>query len=254
MGLVPVSVRVEVSAPDHVTYRETVMMESYHEEIVVTLAEVEVSPPPPVGNLIPPPAPPTVPDSVDAGCDDLVGLEAPSMMVELSGEQQACLEELLRDSTDSERRSRISRTLILNARGGDQGTWERLMVRHPQEVSSDDPDACLQYAMHRHRADDGSEQEVLELAARALAQQQWDRADIAHRLGTLHELRTRAASRRWEWSRAEGAPEREQQQHRAVVEVCAMEWLAHARASGASAEAGKALCLAAAEDPVRCQE
>lgn len=253
--LVPVSVQVEVSAPAYVTHRETVVMSSYREELVVMLEAVDAAPPPPVGNLIAPPEP-IVLDAAAGDCADLLVLEAPSMLGKLSGPQKGCLEALLPITSAPARRAQISRLLMQDAKSrGDMGAWARLMERHLREVSPEDPEACLRYAIYRHRADDGGEEEVIALADCVLEHhQQWEGGDGARHLGLAHKVRARAAERRWERAVQVGAPEGDVRQHRAVAEACARDWLAHAREAGAPIDEPLALCIAVAEDVAICQD
>lgn len=61
------SVLVEVSLADHLPHREVVQMSGEDQAITITLTP-DIEPPPPVGNLIPPPLP--IPQPAPGGEDD----------------------------------------------------------------------------------------------------------------------------------------------------------------------------------------
>ena len=145
--------------------------------------------------------------------------------------------------------------LLVNAQSaGDKTEWERLVLRHLEDIGRSDPDLCMSYAVfvHKERDVDGAE-EALRWADVALEnKQRWSGATHVQRVYALLRVRAEAGHRLWvdAEKRYQRAPTPENDtdvvDFRGVAKDTAREWLDYARASGRSIEAPYEMCVSAA--------
>lgn len=206
-----------------------------------------------------PAAPSGGPVRMDAGgdepCDDIISLESPSMLGELSPGQRNCLEERIGAERLQTARDSLSRLLIVNAQAaGEEAEWESLMMRHLEDIDRSDPDLCFSFAIHLHRtrALENAEEAVRWADVALENKQRWTGEVHVQRVNGLLRLRAEAGNRLWV-----DAEERYQQErtsdtdadardYRGLAKDTAREWLDYARASAQPTDTAYRLCISAA--------
>jgi hypothetical protein len=221
-------------------------------------ARPEAKAPEPVVAEIDAPAPP--PES-GAECSDLVGLESPAMMGQLSPETRSCLEGRIGSAPQPTTRGKASRLLLSDAEArGDKAEWQRLMKRHLEDIDRSDPNLCLKYAMFLSQRGAGESWGVIRWSNYALENKQtWSGGTYTKYVNQLHRLRAQAAMRLWQESEQEfvtsRAPEVEAEaaKRRGIAKDYAREWLDYARDSAQDTKDASNLCLSAAGNAAFCE-
>lgn len=194
-------------------------------------------------------------------CDDLVALEQPAFLGSITPGQAECLENRLKTARLQTARSQISRLLLSNAlNAGNVPEWERLMIRHLDEIDRSDPNLCFRYAIHLYRADIDSQEESIKWAGYALENKHnWEGNEFVERVSGLYKLRAESAAKLWAHAETlySTAPNNEHsemaREYRGQAKDFAREWLDYARASGISAERAFNMCVSAAGTTDFCQ-
>jgi hypothetical protein len=200
-----------------------------------------------------------VAQSGSIACDDLVSLQAPSMVGELGTERRDCLEKRIVAGGTKTQREEISRVLLVDAEArGDRADWERLVSRHLIEINDEDPDLCFSYSIHLSRT--GSYASVIKWSETALQNKhKWSGSTYIQKVNALYKLRAKAASKLWRAADEQlvkernAANERDEQRTRGNAMNFAKEWLDYARASGQSTADALALCVSAANAQEFCK-
>jgi hypothetical protein len=211
-----------------------------------------------------PPPPPVAPGAAPVAqepCDDLLSLEGPAMMGQLSPGQLACLEGRLKTERLQTTKNKISRLMIVNAEVmGDMGAWEVLMHRHLEDIDRSDPDLCMRYAVFLHRQKDlETAEDAVRWADVALENKQvWEGEAHVRKVGGLLRLRAEAAHRLWndaeERYRAETTADNDRmvREYRGWAKDYSREWLDYARAAGSKTAVALELCRTAAGTEAFC--
>lgn len=187
-------------------------------------------------------------------CDDLVVLEAPAMMGQLSVGQRACLDARVASERVQTTKDKISRILLVNAEAGSDTTdWERLMARHLQDIDRSDPDLAMRYAIYLYKGELENQEEAIRWADVSLENKaRWEGAEYVKKVTSLYRLRAEASNRLWQ--EAEKAYRKDPNQdtesetayYRGWTKDYAREWLDYARASGGKTDYAFNLCSSAA--------
>ena len=187
-------------------------------------------------------------------CDDLVALEGPAMLGQLTLGQKNCLEGRITTDRMQTTKDKISRVLLANAEGaGDPEEWERLMARHLEEVDRSDPGLCFRYALYLHKGDVENAEEAIKWADYALANKaEWEGPEFVKRVNGLYRLRAEASSRLWldaekayQESRTMDA-EDEANEYRGWAANYSREWLDYSVAAELPSDTAYKLCVSAA--------
>ena len=195
------------------------------------------------------------PEAEVVSCDDPMELESVAMMGELGTGEQQCLEARIAAERLQTTRDKISRVLLVNAKtGGDRAEWERLMVRHLEDIDRSDPDLCFSYAIHLHKGGDlENAEEVIRWADVALEnKQRWEGSVHVKRVSGLLRLRAEAGNRLWVDAesryRKEASPENDAdvRDYRGLAKSTSREWLDYARAAELPTKSAYDLCVSAA--------
>lgn len=191
----------------------------------------------------------------DEPCDDTMALESPAMLGELSAGQTRCLDARIGEERLQTTKDSLSRLLLVNAKAaGDRAGWERLMVRHLEDIDRSDPDLCFSYAIHLHKTRDlDNAEEAVRWADVALEnKQRWEGEAHVKRVYGLLRLRAEAGNRLWVDAEARyqkeptGDNDADVRDYRGLAKDTAREWLDYARAAGQSTDTPYALCMSAA--------
>ncbi len=214
-----------------------------------------------------PPKPPPVADGAAPvqiePCDDLLSLEGPAMLGQLSPGQALCLEGRLKTERLQTTKNKISRLMIVNAEvKGDMGEWEVLMHRHLEDIDRSDPDLCMRYAVFLHRQNDlETAEDAVRWADVALENKQlWEGEAHVRKVSGLLRLRAEAAHRLWNAAEQSYRKETTAENDRAVREFrgwakdYSREWLDYARAAGGKTDTAYQLCRTAAGTESFCAE
>lgn len=194
-------------------------------------------------------------------CDDLVSLEQPAFLGSITQGQAACLENRLKTARLQTARSQISRLLLSNAlNAGNVPEWERLMVRHLDEIDRSDPNLCFRYAIHLFRSDIDSQEESIKWSDYALENKHnWEGDEFVERVSGLYKLRAESAAKLWIHAEklysTEATNEHSEmaREYRGQAKDFAREWLDYARASGIPTERAFNMCVSAAGTADFCQ-
>ena len=187
-------------------------------------------------------------------CDDLVALEPFALLGTLTEGQSICLENRLKTARLQTSRSQISIRLITNAaNAGNVAEWERLMIRHLEEIDRSDPDLCFQYAIHLYRSDIESQEESIKWSSYALENKQsWEGDEFIKKVSSLYKLRAESAAKLWRHAETLYSQEPTgdhsvmAQEYRGLAKDFAREWLDYARASRIDTDRAYNLCISAA--------
>lgn len=187
-------------------------------------------------------------------CDDLVTLEAPAMMGQLSTGQRRCLEARITTERLQTNKDKISRILLVNAEAAGNGAdWERLMARHLEDIDRSDPDMAMRYSIYLFKGDLESQEDAIRWADVALENKtRWEGADYVKKVTSLYRLRAEASNRLWQDAEKQYRkdPSRENEEvtqfYRGWTKDYSREWLDYARASSGKTEAAFNLCTSAA--------
>jgi hypothetical protein len=200
-------------------------------------------------------APPMAVEEEDASCDDMMLLESPAMLGELSIGRQRCVDDRISVERLQTDKDKLSRLLLVNASAsGDRGEWERLMVRHLEDIDRSDPDLCFSYAVHLHKSKDvENSEEALRWADTALEnKQRWEGDAHVRKVYGLLRLRAEAANRLWQgaekrYQREGGADnDADVRDFRGLAKDTAREWLDFARAGQQPIDTAYQMCISAA--------
>ena len=187
-------------------------------------------------------------------CDDLVALEQPALLGTLTEGQSICLENRLKTARLQTSRSQISIRLITNAlNAGNVADWERLMIRHLEEIDRSDPDLCFKYAIHLYRGDIDSQEESIKWSSYALENKQsWEGEEFVKKVSNLYKLRAESAAKLWRNAETlysqepTGDHSAMAREYRGMAKDFAREWLDYARASNINTDRAYNLCVSAA--------
>ena len=201
------------------------------------------------------PTPPTASND----CGDLVALESPATMGQLSPESRSCLEGRAASAPQPTTRGKASRLLLSDAEArGDKTEWQRLMKRHLEDIDRSDPNLCLKYAMFLSRG--GDAWGVIRWSNYALENKQaWSGPTYTKYVYQLHRLRAQSATRLWQESEKEFVASRAQDveaeaaKRRGIAKDYAREWLDYARESAQDATDASNLCVSAAGNAAFCE-
>ena len=197
---------------------------------------------------------------VDESCDDLVALEAPSMMGELGVGRRKCIEGRIGGSVSQTDKNKLSRVLIIDAEArGDKSDWERLMKRHLEDIDRSDPDLCFKYALHLSRGGVGRAFGVIKWADYAMENKQnWSGTTYKKRVYSLYQLRAQAANKLWQNAEEEYVKdhtdenESKVKKYRGQTKDFSREWLDYARASDQDVKTPLAVCVSASGSTEFC--
>ena len=204
---------------------------------------------------------PTPPTESSADCNDLVALESPAMMGQLSPQSRSCLEGRVGSAPQPTTRGKASRLLLSDAEArGDKVEWQRLMKRHLEDIDRSDPNLCLKYAMFLSRGGGGDGWGVIRWSNYALENKQaWSGATYTKYVYQLYRLRAQSATRLWQESEKEFVASRAQDveaeaaKRRGIAKDYAREWLDYARESAQDATDASNLCVSAAGNAAFCE-
>lgn len=188
-------------------------------------------------------------------CDDLVAIEGPAMLGELSPGQRLCLDRRISTERLQTGKDRISRLLLVDAEArGDAAEWERLMIRHLYDIDRSDPDLCFRYAIHLHRTRDLElSEDAFHWADIALENKdRWEGEAHVKKVYGLLRLRAEAGNRLWQDAEKryskEATPDNDAdvREFRGLAKHSAREWLDYARAANQPSDKAFQMCQSAA--------
>jgi hypothetical protein len=194
-------------------------------------------------------------------CDDLLSLESPAIMGQLTEGQRTCLDARVTSERLQTTKSKVSRLLMVDAEAsGDRPTWRRLVSRHLEDIDRSDPDLCFAYALFLHRTGDlDVEEEVIRWAGIALENKQsWQGDEFTSKVTGLLRLQSEAAHKLWSAAekayRAEANGENEAMTDtfRGWAKDYSREWLDYTRAAGLPFAKALKLCEAASGTAAFC--
>jgi len=143
-------------------------------------------------------------------------------------------------------------------RGADD-EWERLVVRHLDEVSQGNPDLCYKYALYLSKKGPARAYDVVKWAELALENKFfWHGELFKTRVYTLYKVRATAAMEIWNAAERDYAENpTEELQARADItrgntKTYAREWYDYAIPAGKDGSGALELCRSAATDPSYC--
>ena len=198
-----------------------------------------------------------------AACDDLLALEGPAMLGQLSDGQMACLDGRVATERLQTTKSKISLLMLVHAEAsGDRQSWQRLMARHLEDIDRSDPDLCFAYALFLHRTGDLElGEEVVRWASVALENKQtWQGEAFTKKVSGLLRLQAEASHRLWLAAEkayrieANGENEAMTETFRGWAKDYSREWLDYTRAAGAPSDKALELCRSAAGTNAFCAE
>jgi hypothetical protein len=199
----------------------------------------------------------------EATCDDLVAIEGPAMLGELSPGQRACLDQRITAERLQTGKDGISRLLLVDAEArGDATEWERLMIRHLEDIDRSDPDLCFRFAIHLHKSKDVElAEEAFRWAAIALENKdRWEGEPYVKKVYGLLRLRAEAGNRLWQDAEKryakEASPDNDAdvRDFRGLAKHAAREWLDYARAAHQPTDVPYQMCMSAAGTREFCAE
>lgn len=184
-----------------------------------------------------------------------MALESPAMLGQLSAGQRRCLDGRIAAERLQTTKDKLSRLLLVNAQAaGDRSEWERLMVRHLEDIDRSDPDLCFSYAIHLHKSGDlDAAEEAVRWADVALEnKQRWEGDAHVKRVYGLLRLRAEAGNRLWidaekrYQKEPTGDNDADVRDYRGLAKDTSREWLDYARAAGQPTDTPYKLCMSAA--------
>lgn len=195
------------------------------------------------------------------GCDDLVGLETVAILGKLDAGTVQCLEGRLASESKMTTKSKISRTLMINAfAGGKTKEWAALMKRHLNEIEQSDPELCYKYALHLSKKGPVSAYGVIKWANVALENRMiWTGATYTSRVYSLYKIRATAAEKIWidlEDKHASSPTEESSQKAKSArdrTKEFAREWYEYAKVAGKPTEKALDLCMSSAGTKDYCE-
>jgi len=213
----------------------------------------------PLGQADDDPVVPANPTDISA-CGDPSSIEREAMMGRLSGTHRACLESVVASVGNRiTARSKANRPLMVNAwYSGDKVEWERLVVRHLDEIERSDPAIALKYASHLARAGRPAPA-VIRWADVALENRHlWQRDEYVRNTLKLRGLKARAAGRQWqalEEAKADGKPvdDGARRKWRTDTVTFAREWWEYSESVGKPSKLALSLCISAAGTEDACR-
>ena len=191
---------------------------------------------------------------LDDSCDDLLALEEPAIAGALRPGQIDCLEARIQEEELQTTKDKISRVLLVDAeKKGDRERWEKLVVRHLEEIDQSDPDFCFKYAVFLSRQGLERAEDTLWWATRALENKdQWAGSIYEKKVYMLRRVRAEAASDLWSASEEQYLDLRTMEAEanadhfRGKAKMFARDWLEYARLTNQPDQAALEMCLAAA--------
>jgi hypothetical protein len=188
----------------------------------------------------------------ESPCADLIRLEAAAMMGQLRADQAQCLEARLSSETQTSKKDKLSRLLIVNAdAAGDKPEWTRLVRRHLEDIDRSDPDLCFKYALQLSKGGAKTAAETVRWADAALEQKgRWTGNTYKTRVSSLYKLRAEATQKEWTDARAYLPAERAEPLRKRAA-AYAKVWLDYARSSGQDTKKPLEMCVALHEGDER---
>ena len=203
-----------------------------------------------------------------AACDDVLTVEARSMVGALTEAQILCLQTRLATAPKQTTRAQISRALMADAWAkGNTDRWEAAMVRHLERI--DRSDADLAFILATWLASRGTDKHAEAVRWATAAQEnahQWVGDVRIERVEALHRIDSLAARALWFTAEAEhmaarrasSAEEAEEAARaagywRAQTKTLAREWLQFATEAGVDVSEPFEVCLAAAGTAEFCE-
>lgn len=182
------------------------------------------------------------------------------MLGRLELDKILCLERRYNHADTNTDREKVSLVLMANAYGaGDDGEWERLVLRHLDEVSQGNPDLCYKYALWLSGQGPSRASEVVRWSELALENKFFWRGELfTTRVYTLHKLRATAAMDLWNAAESayakdpSDALQARAESTRSTTKTFAREWYDYAVPAGKDASMALELCRSAATDPKYC--
>lgn len=198
---------------------------------------------------------------VQEGCDDLVTLETVAILGKLDATTNQCLEGKLAAASRMTEKSKISRTLMINAfAAGRTNDWADLMKRHLTEIEQSDPELCYKYALHLSKMGPVSAYGVIKWANVALENRTiWTGSTYISRVYSLYKIRATSAEKIWvdlENKHAANPSEESSQQTKTArdrTKEYAREWYEYAKVSGKPTEKALDLCMSSAGTKDYCE-
>ena len=205
--------------------------------------EVEPEPPKVVEPVPEPPKPEPEPEPVTpelaSGCSEIVELEGPAVVGQLSAEQKSCLNKRVNSGESLTTKRNVSLLLINNAwNGKNYKEWGTYVERHLERIDRSDPDLCMKYSIHLSKKGVGKASKVIKWADTALQNKQnWSGNTYKKRVYGLYQLKTKAANDLWQSAERkvidDGSEANRQKadKWRGKTRNFAREWLDYARLS-----------------------
>ncbi|MEN0061874.1 MAG: hypothetical protein AAGA48_06955 [Myxococcota bacterium] len=228
--------------------------------------------PPRPARPVPPPVSPVQPVRVakdpggtgdESGCGDLIALETPAMLGQLEKDSRACLEGRIAGSDKQTTKLHASMILIQNAWGaGQRGQWEKLVLRHLEEIDRSDPALCYKLALHLEEQGPPRAAEVIRWADLSMsnARRVWSDEDYTDKMYSLHRLKSKAASELWyvaeEHHTSNPTPDSRQaaEKYRGQAKNYSKEWYLFAKRVGKDTTHPREMCLSAAGTSDFCED
>jgi hypothetical protein len=183
------------------------------------------------------------------------------MMGVFSAGQLQCLEERYAAEVKQTSKGKVSRILMANAWGAEKvGEWEKLVLRHLNEVDQSDPELCFKYARTLSKKGVSRANEVIRWADVADQNRTyWTGDRYTSRVYGLHKMRTAAAQSLWQ--AAEGAhtsaptsdTKANVESARTRTKVASREWYEYAKVAGKDVTLALAVCESAAGTAGYCE-
>jgi hypothetical protein len=194
-------------------------------------------------------------NDVTADCGNLQKLEPAAMLGRLQDGEIRCLDKAFRLAERQTVKDKIGRVLLQDAWArGEEHRWRGIAERHLDQAGRSDPTLCylLAYQLLHANAPDQMD-EVVYWAEMALENRHvWEGDLYVKRVNSLHQTRTLAAQRKWDFLEAQylndqsAETAKAKEEARGQVKTYAREWLEYAGESGRDATTALRLCQSAA--------
>lgn len=199
--------------------------------------------------------------SAPATCDDLLSMQVFASVGELEEGLIACLEDRYQSAGKQTEKNKVSRLLMADAWGkGDRSNWEKLVVRHFEEVDQSDPDLCYKYATQLARKGPSRAKGVIRWSGVALENKtRWIGDKYTRNVYQLYKLRTAAAMNLWgvaQTAHTESPDDSsfgKSESARNQAKVMAREWYDYAKQAGKDPTKAKQACVSAAGGTEYCE-